>query len=140
MEGADTALTPEQAITNRDTSRGHRVAWGGTIITTRNLKETTEIEVLGYPLDSSGRPDLDKRPQHRFLVVRSGYLESADYRAGRLVSAVGVLTGFRNGSVGAAAYVYPLLQADELYLWPVGETGRRDSNVHFGIGLGVVIH
>lgn len=137
--GVDATLTPDRAVTNADASRGRRVAWGGVVINTRNLEDTTEIEVLGYPLESSGRPDTGAKPQHRFLIMRSGYLESADYRGGRLVSAVGVVTGIRHGLVGEAPYVYPVMRAEKLYLWPI-DTGRRGSNVHFGIGIGVIVH
>lgn len=140
MEGADLTLRPGQAVASPETTRGRRVAWGGIVVATHNLKKTTEIEVLSYPLNGSGRPDTSARPEHRFLMVRSGYLEPTDYRAGRLLTAVGVLAGTRRGLVGEAAYVYPVLEADELYLWPVDEAGRRDSNVHFGIGIGVIIH
>lgn len=140
MEGADLTLTPGRAAASPETTRGRRVAWGGIIVATHNLKRTTEIEALGYPLNESGRPNTNATAQHRFLLVRSGYLEPTDYRAGRLVTAVGVLAGMRRGRVGEATYVYPVLEADELYLWPVDETGRRDSNVHFGIGIGVIVH
>lgn len=140
MEGVDPTLTPGQVAANPEAMLGRRVAWGGTIVATHNLKDTSEVEVLGYPLQASGRPDTGADAQHRFLVVRSGYLESADYRAGRLISAVGVVAGTRNGRIGEAPYKYPVLQAAQLYLWPKEEPGRSGSNVHFGVGIGVIIH
>lgn len=140
LSGADSTLTPDAAVANIDSARGRRVAWGGTIVATHNLQNATEIEVLGYPLQKSAEPDLEANAQHRFLVVRKGYLESADYRAGRLVTAVGDVSGTRQGKVGEAPYAYPVLQADELYLWPIAEAGRGRSNVQFGIGIGVIVH
>lgn len=137
--GVDSTLTPDKALSNIDTARGQRVAWGGVVVNTKNLKDSTEIEVLGYPLAKDGRPNLRAAPQHRFLLVRQGYLESADYRNGRLVSAVGTVASTRKGMVGEAPYVYPVLQADEVYLWPLEEgRGSNNSNVHFGIGVGVI--
>lgn len=138
MTGIDPTLTPDKALSNIDAARGQRVAWGGAIVNTKNLKDVTEIEVLGYPLAKDGRPDLRAAPQHRFLLVRQGYLEAADYRNGRLVSAVGTVTGTRNGMVGEAPYVYPVLQANEIYLWPLEETRSNNSGVNFGIGVGVI--
>lgn len=138
MAGVDPTLTPDRALSNVDAARGQRVGWGGAIVNTKNLKDATEIEVLGYPLAKDGRPDLRASPQHRFLLVRQGYLEAADYRNGRLVSAVGTVAGTRNGMVGEAPYVYPVLQADEIYLWPVEQERRDGSNVNFGIGVGVI--
>lgn len=139
FETGDTApITPGEAVANIETARGKRVAWGGQIIDTRNLKETTEIEVLGYPLDAYGQPDTGAGAQHRFLLVQEGYLESADYRPGRLVSAVGTVTGTREGMVGEAPYVYPALDVERLFLWPEARARRRGSNIHFGVGVGVI--
>lgn len=141
FETGDAApITPDEAVADIARARGAQVAWGGRIINTRNLKDTTEIEVLGYPLDESGRPDPGAAAQHRFVLVRPGYLESADYQPGRLVSAVGTITGTQEGMVGQASYVYPTLAADRLYLWPLYEPQPRGSNVHFGVGVGVIIH
>lgn len=138
LGGADPNLTPNRAFADPEAARGQRAAWGGTIVNTRNLKSATEIEVLGYPLDDA-RPDLGANPQRRFLIVKEGYLEPADYRSGRLITAVGPIQGTRDGTVGEASYTYPVLQADQLYLWPIGENPRSEPNIHFGIGLGVII-
>jgi len=140
FETGDTRpITPNEAVANIDAARSSRVAWGGRIINTRNLKDSTEIEVLGYPLDDDGRPDTGAAAQHRFLLVHPGYLESADYRPGRLVSAAGTVTGIREGLVGEASYRYPALAAERIYLWPTSQPRSRGSNVHFGVGVGVII-
>ena len=139
LEGADRRLTPSEAAADIETARGRRVAWGGVIVSTRNLEQTTEIETLGHPLDDSGRPQTAAPPQRRFLLVHPGYLEAADFRGGRLVTAVGTVTGTRRGRVGDADYIYPVLEAEEIYLWPLGERAPRGSNVHFGIGIGVIV-
>jgi outer membrane lipoprotein len=138
MAGSDLTLTPGQAIANIDAARGQRVAWGGTIVSTRNLKETTEIEILGYPLNKSGRPEVGNAAQQRFVLVQPGYLESTDYRVGRLVSAVGTVTGMRDGRVGEAPYKYAVLRVDQLHLWPIDEAGQTNPNVRFGIGVGII--
>jgi outer membrane lipoprotein len=135
LQGTDKSLTPDSAVAAIDTARGQRAAWGGTIVNTRNLKDTTEIEVLGFPLGSDARPDPNATAQHRFLLLRAGYLEPADYRSGRLVSVVGAVEGTRDGTVGEAPYVYPVLQAEQVYLWPLDEGTRSGSNIHFGIGI-----
>lgn len=135
--GTDTSLTPDKALNGIQAAQGRRVAWGGMIINTRNLKDVTEIEVLGYPLSSDGKPNRSAPAQHRFLLVHDGYLETSDYRSGRLVSAAGTIQGIRNGKVGEAPYAYPTLHADQLYLWP-NEEPRQSPNVNFGVGIGVI--
>src|ERR1051325_1781654 len=134
LSGSDPSLTPDQAAADVASARNRRVAWGGVIVSVHNLKDETEMEVLGYPLDRAARPATSAPPQHRFLMVRPGYLESADYRNGRMVSATGAVTGLREGRVGDATYFYPVLQTDQLYLWSAYE-GRRGPDVHFGIGV-----
>lgn len=139
LAGAETGLTPGEAAANIERVQGRRVAWGGVIVLTRNLKDATEIEVLSYPLDDSGRPKIEGQAGRRFLVVHKGYLESADYHNGRRLTAVGSVSGTRDGLVGEAPYVYPVLQAERLHLWPVEQRGRRDPNIRFGVGIGVIL-
>ncbi|MBI3898616.1 MAG: Slp family lipoprotein [Gammaproteobacteria bacterium] len=135
LTGIDKELTPDAVLAKGDTTRGQRVTWGGMIINSNNRKDVTEIEVLGYPLDRSARPDTNNAPQHRFIISKEGYLETADFRPGRLISAIGTTAGTHNGKVGEAAYVYPVLQAEQLHLWPISQPRAADPNVHFGIGI-----
>ena len=85
---ADPRVTPHEAAQNVPGMLNHNVAWGGMIAATKNLKDKTELEVVGYPLDSGNRPDYDAAPIGRFLVIQSGYLETADYAPGRLITVV----------------------------------------------------
>jgi outer membrane lipoprotein len=139
MAGVNQTLTPDIAARQDQAARGQKVAWGGMVIHSRNLKDATEIEVLGYPLDRSGRPDRSAPAQHRFLILRDGYLETADYRNGRFVSAVGTLEGIYQGKVGDAPYVYPVLRAEQLYLRPI-ETERSEYGPRIGVGVGIILN
>jgi outer membrane lipoprotein len=139
LAGADMELTPSDVLKDSDNLRGRRVVWGGKIVNTRNLNNATEIEVLGYPLTSAARVDFEEPALRRFLLVENGYLESTDYRRGRYVSAVGTLDGLRNGKVDEAPYVYPVLRAERLHLWPVDELAQR-PRFGFNFGIGVIIH
>lgn len=116
-----------------------RVHWGGLILSSENQSDRTVLEVLSYPLTREGRPDRDAEPQGRFLVERAGYLETADYDSGRLLSVVGTVQRIESATVGAAPYRYPVVEADQLHLWSrPGTGGAGNSNVHFGIGVGVI--
>jgi outer membrane lipoprotein len=117
-------------------TRASPVEWGGTILEVRNLRRSTEIEVLAYPLDAGGRPDRDRSPRGRFIVVSGGFLEPAEYAPGRELTAYGPLSGVREGAIGEAGYRYPTLEAESLHLWPRGR-GDRGSNVRFGVGIGI---
>lgn len=130
----DSTLTPANAIARGAAATGAEVLWGGVIVQSTNLREATQLEVLGYPLDDVQRPDRDDAAQGRFLVLRAGYLESVDFAPGRMVTVIGRLAQPRSGQIGAARYTYPVVEARGLHLWP--EAGARsEPSVHFGIGV-----
>jgi len=134
--GVDRWLTPGRAIDDIEAARNTRVLWGGVIIQANNLKDHTQLEVLAYPLDARGRPNTDAEAGERFLLVRPGYLETADYAPGRVLSATGTILELREGRVGEARYRYPVMRAEQVHLWP--KYGRQKTQTHFGIG--VIIH
>jgi outer membrane lipoprotein len=134
---ADPATLPEQAATDPGRVRDKSVAWGGLIVSTRNLADHTQLEILAYPLDARGRPDRDARPGGRFIALHIGYLETADYKEGRLVTVVGTVTETRTGSVGEARYVYPVVKVSRLQLWPTPEQEAAQPQFHFGVGVGI---
>lgn len=136
LSDVDLNVTPTQATAQIDGVRGRKVQWGGTLISTRNLKDSTELEVLAYPLDDAGRPRLRETALGRFLALQTGYLESADYAPGRLVTIVGRIQGTRAGRVGEADYTYPILAVEQLHLWPKPEE-QTEPRFHFGVGVGI---
>ncbi len=135
---ADPRVTPAEAAKNVPGMLNHTVAWGGLIAASKNLKDKTELEVVGYPLDSENRPDRDAAPTGRFLVIQAGYLETADYAPGRLITVVGTVTETRTGTVGDAKYVYPVVVTGKMQLWPKLYGERREPSIHFGIGVGII--
>ena len=136
LSGVDDSLTPTVVVRDLAKARGHIVHWGGSIIETTNLKDSTRIEVLAYPLDRNGLPDLSDPAQGRFVLLETGYLESADYAPGRLVSVVGKLTQAQTARIGAAQAVFPVVQAEQLHLWP-RDAQRPRTQFHFGLGVGI---
>lgn len=134
----DRRLTPQQAVQQAEAAQGKRVLWGGMIISTHNLDKGSEVEVLAYPLASSQRPDTRRAPLGRFIVKTEEYLESVDYGQGRLLTIAGPLTGTREGLVGEARYVYPVVESEagRIYLWPAGS--GRGTEPQFSIGVGVL--
>ncbi len=136
---ANRTLTPQAATGNISAARGTVVAWGGTIVSARNLKDTTEFEVLAFPLDRDNRPRLDAPPSGRFIAIHPGFVETADYAPGRELTAIGSVESTRTGTVGEASYVFPLLSINRVHLWPreAPPSSAPQSTFHFGIGIGV---
>lgn len=117
---------------------GVRITWGGTLVEARNLETATELEMLALPLDSCGRPRLGEAALGRFIIVRPGFLETADLRPGRPISATGPIVGVREGRIGAADVRFPLLEDPAPRLWQdqLGLGRERRPAVSIGIGGG----
>lgn len=135
---ADRSVTPREAAADIAKVRQRTVAWGGIILAGTNLKDSTQFEVLGYPLDDRNRPQADAAPIGRFIVVHPGYLETADYAPGRQITVVGEVTESRTGTVGEARYVYPVVATHRVHLWPKAPQERTEPSIHFGIGIGII--
>ncbi len=136
---ADRTLQPREVAQNPAIAAHREVAWGGMVVNGKNLTDNTQFEVVAYPLDDDNRPKTEAGPLGRFIVIHPGYLETADYAPGRLLTAVGTVSGTRSGKVGEADFVYPVVSASRLKLWPA-ETRQRSSepSFHFGIGIGII--
>lgn len=128
--------TPAQIVSSGE---AHGDAhWGGQIVSLKNLRERTLVEVLALPLAGDGRPRVNGRPQGRFIVDHPGFLEPHEYVAGRLLEVHGQLHGFSEGTVGDAPYRYPVVRAGQLTLWPddgARYPGPSSPRINFGIGV-----
>ena len=131
LQSVSSDLTPVQAARNGE--QGATVFWGGVIVSASNRQEYTDLVVLAYPLNSSQRPQQNKPPLGRFIARYPGYLETVVYSAGRELTVLGPLQGIETGTVGNAAYRYPVVKAEKMYLW----SDKDDSKVHFGVGVGI---
>jgi len=133
---ADRSTTPVAAASASNRTYDKPLQWGGVIIESQNLADTTELQVLAYPLTEDGRPDVTASPTGRFIAQHPGYLETVDYRKGRQVTVTGTLADTREGKVGNADYRFPVLKADQLVLWPRGIDQPEKPRVNFGFGVG----
>ncbi len=125
--------TPAEINQAADNASG-TVIWGGVIISSTNLAAATQLEVLAYPLDSRQRPATHHNAQGRFLVHSTGYLETVDYAAGRLITVLGNLDGLTQGSVGDAQYDFPRVLASDMQLWQ-DKDYQESPKFTFGIGV-----
>ena len=133
--GVGPRITTRQAVATPDALRGRKILWAGVIVQGGNQQDSTQLEVLAYPLRYNNRPDTNAEPLGRFLIVQHGYLETVDYAPGRALTVVGALDGLRRGKVGEADYDYPVVLSQQLRLWPAADKAYTDPQVHFGIGV-----
>ena len=113
---------------------GGTVIWGGVVLAGTNLEGRTQFEILGYPLTSRLRPQVNAKAEGRFLAIATDYVETLDFAPGQQVTVLGRLDGVTTGKVGDASYRYPTLAIEQMHLWkPASESGA--PRVGFGIGI-----
>lgn len=136
--GVAAGVTPQG--TSADTvAQAPEVLWGGVIVNSSNLADATQLEVLAYPLDDRQRPNTDRAPIGRFLAVAPGYLETADYAQGRLITIRGRLQETAQGKIGEANYTYPVVDILDSQLWTRDDYPRASTQPRVNFGIGVMI-
>jgi outer membrane lipoprotein len=139
-EGVSTDVTPQAAARASAGAADQQVLWGGVIVGSRNLRDTTQLEILSYPLTDEQRPNTNQSPRGRFLAVQPGYVETADFAPGRLITVRGRLQERVSGKIGEADYTYPVVAVEDLELWqPQAAAERTGVRPRFNFGIGVMI-
>lgn len=136
VEAARADLPPYR-VASMDAVPAESVVWGGSIVEVQNLADVTEIEILAYPLDRRFRPVIRERTEGRFILQLPGYVEALDYPHGRFVTVRGKLRGLRESKIDDADYVHPVVEVEDLHLWP-RNFPYEEPRVSFGIGVGVI--
>ena len=108
-------LNPDQYI-------GHKVRRGGTILQTENKQDTSWISVVGFPLNSYGRPLQSTNSTGRFIASVDEFLEPIVYTNDRQIAFSGTFIRTESRKVGEFSYDYPVIKVEHYYLWPVVTT------------------
>ena len=132
--GIDLSMTPQRAVAESAALQNVLMLWGGVIISSVNLNEATQFEILAYPLTAEQKPDTEQTPVGRFLALQEGYLEITDYAQGRLITVLGTLQDKRSGRIGKSDYFYPVLNINQLHLWSK-RSQPQEAQFHFGLGV-----
>jgi outer membrane lipoprotein len=110
------------------------VILGGKILEIQSSQTSSEVAVLQLPLGSKNRPVDSDQSKGRFLVQTDQFLDPAIFQKGRLLTAVVTLKSSQARAIGGFKYVYPILEAIEIKLWPA--ENRTKPSFRFGIGIG----
>ena len=111
-------LSYSQAIRNITQYKDAPVRWGGVVIDVENEQNFSLVQVLYYPLNSYGRPRLDKPNEGRFLIKSPQFLDPAVYTKDSEITVAGILKGDVERKVGNKTLRLPLISSTVIYLWP----------------------
>ena len=115
---ADRALTLRELRSDPTAHVGARVMLGGEILATIPKPGETEIEVLSRTLRADGVPERGDSTNGRFLLRTPDFLDPAVYAPGRRLTVLGTVAGRSERRVGDLPYVYPVISAERIKLWP----------------------
>jgi len=114
----DPGLDFSEVLADPEQYKGEMVVFGGIVLEGVNTKEGTLLTILQRPTASNGRPlDVDESAG-RFLALDARFLDVAVYSPGRVLTVAGRVAGRRVRPLGEIEYTYPLIKAEEIYLWP----------------------
>lgn len=123
-----------QVITNYqnwkpETHVGSDVRLGGVIADVKNQQSKTRIEIVNLPLSSSGKPDINRTPQGRYIAYLKGFVDPVTLVKGRLISVIGKSKAFEMTMVGEYQGQFPAMDVEGYHLWRVEE---QVINRHIG--------
>ncbi|WP_079200445.1 Slp family lipoprotein [Candidatus Methylacidiphilum infernorum] len=120
---------------NPNRYKNKMVILGGTIAQVKNLKNKSYIEIIQNPLDNTDYPLDSSKSSGRFLVLTSRFIDPQLYSVGKRITVAGRIIGGQPGVIGQRTYVYPLIAASQIHLWPSYSASEYDYQA-LGMGMG----
>ena len=104
---------------NPDAYQGDMVVWGGSIIKTERTSTGSSVYVLQTALGLQDKPEDIDTSAGRFIAVTDRQLDPLVYAKGRELTVAGTVAGKKtvNNKKTGTGYTYPLVKADQLYIW-----------------------
>lgn len=109
----------QSAQQQTETFKSHTVRWGGMITRIENKQSHSQLEIIALPLGSDGQPQQSDQSPGRFIALVDQFLEPEVYSPERMITIVGTLQTSETRKIGEFPYVYPVIQVEHYYLWPV---------------------
>jgi outer membrane lipoprotein len=123
-----TDISYSQVSADLDSYKNTSVRWGGVIVDVENEENFSLMQVLFYPLDYYGRPEIDKFSEGRFVIKSAKFLDPMVYTVDREVIAVGVIDSEIERTVDNKSLRVPLITSDAIHLWPINFRGDYFGN------------
>lgn len=113
-----TDIPYQQISQDADAYKDVPVRWGGTVIDVENEADSSLVQVLFYPLDRSGYPQINKPGEGRFAIETDEFLDPAIFIEDTEITITGIIKGNIERTVGNKTIRVPLVSAAAVYLWP----------------------
>ncbi|MGH8476752.1 MAG: Slp family lipoprotein [Methylococcales bacterium] len=127
-------LSYSQVRNNPNSYPNTPVRWGGVIIDVENEQTYSLVQVVYYPLNYYGRPQLYKRGEGRFAVKSPEFLDPAVYDKHSEITIAGTLSGDIERMVGKKTIRIPLISSSVIHLWPDDHSYNYPGYGGFGYG------
>jgi outer membrane lipoprotein len=126
-------ISYSQAMQNINSHKNTVVRWGGVIIDVENKQYQSFIQVLLYPLNSYGRPQIDQSSGGRFIIQSSTFLDPIVYTKDTEVTVFGPLAGDTERTVDKRILKLPVVLSQTIFMWPKYEPSNY-YNSYGGFG------
>jgi len=127
-------ISYSQAVQKISNYKDAPVRWGGLIINVENEQNFSLVQVLYYPLDSGGKPQVDQPNEGRFIIKSPEFLDPAVYTVNTKITVAGTLAGDLERTIGKKVMRLPLISATAIHLWPVYVYDNRYDGFGYGYG------
>lgn len=114
---ADRTIKLPMVQANPDVFTNKKVIWGGMIISSKNLKDKTVIEVLETPLDERDRVLDREMSLGRFIIEAKIFLDTFIYRPGKEITAAGIIKEVRVQKIDETEYRYPVIEPIQMRIF-----------------------
>jgi outer membrane lipoprotein len=102
----------------------HPIRWGGKIVTVNNDNEQSLLQIVQFPLNSYGKPVVDKDSQGRFLLQTEQFLDPEVYKPGKLVTFSGTIHSEQQRLIDKKTLYLPVVQMAVSHLWSKQQSVR----------------
>ncbi len=127
-------ISYSQASKSINSYKDAPVRWGGTIIEVENEQNYSLVQIMYYPLNYYGQPQLTKSYEGRFAIKSPEFLDPAVYTKNTEITVAGTFNGDIERVIGNKTIRLPLISATVIYLWP--ESDRYGYYGYGGYGFG----
>jgi len=107
----------EQAQTAIELYIGQRIRWGGQIVKVSNQENQSILEIVQFPLNSYGRPMIDKTSQGRFIAHSKDFFDPFIYRQGTAITISGTIESERTMIIDKKSLSMPVIDITEIHRW-----------------------